>query len=152
MKPDTNLWYEVKLKKWYSRAAVKREDSRAFMDRQLATGWCVPGWIEASYKPAFGFWQAVGNHFGTNARTSNQGYIHQPVRNLNEFAPSSSNRRTQEHAYESKGRSSYNVEANFVRRPHRGPPAHGFNGRLAAMAGTAAGRHLVGNRIVEGLA
>jgi len=49
MKPDTNLWYDVKLKKWYSHPAVKREDSRAFMDRQLAAGLCVRGRLEASY-------------------------------------------------------------------------------------------------------
>jgi hypothetical protein len=49
MKPDTNLWYDVKLKQWYSHPAVKREDSRAFMERQLAAGLCVRGWLEASY-------------------------------------------------------------------------------------------------------
>jgi hypothetical protein len=49
MKPDTNLWYDVKLKKWYSHPVVKREDSRTFMDRQLAAGLCVRGWLEASY-------------------------------------------------------------------------------------------------------
>jgi hypothetical protein len=49
MKPDTNLWYDVRLKKWYSHPAVKEQDSRAFMDRQLAAGLCVRGWLEASY-------------------------------------------------------------------------------------------------------
>jgi hypothetical protein len=49
MKPDTNLWYDVKLKKWYSHPGVKREDSQAFMERQLAAGLCVRGWLEASY-------------------------------------------------------------------------------------------------------
>lgn len=49
MKPDTNLWYDIKLKKWYSHPVVKREDSRAFMDRQFAAGLCVRGWLEASY-------------------------------------------------------------------------------------------------------
>jgi hypothetical protein len=49
MQPDTNLWYDVKLKKWYSHPAVKREDSSAFMERQLAAGLCVRGWLEASY-------------------------------------------------------------------------------------------------------
>lgn len=49
MKPDTNLWYDAKLKKWYSHPSVKREDSRAFMERQLAAGLCVRGWLEASY-------------------------------------------------------------------------------------------------------
>jgi hypothetical protein len=49
MKPDTNLWYDVKLKKWYSHPVVRREDSRAFMDRQLAAGLSVRGWLEATY-------------------------------------------------------------------------------------------------------
>jgi hypothetical protein len=49
MQPDTNLWYDVKLKKWYSHPVVNREDSRAFMERQLAAGLCVRGWLEASY-------------------------------------------------------------------------------------------------------
>lgn len=49
MKPDTNLWYDVKLRKWYSHPSVKREDSRAFMERQLAAGLCVRGWLEPSY-------------------------------------------------------------------------------------------------------
>jgi hypothetical protein len=49
MKPDTNLWYDVKLKKWYSHPVVKRDDSRAFMERQLAAGLCVRGWLETCY-------------------------------------------------------------------------------------------------------
>jgi hypothetical protein len=49
MKPDQNLWWDVKLRKWYSHPSVKREDSRAFMDRQLAAGLSVRGWLEASY-------------------------------------------------------------------------------------------------------
>lgn len=49
MKPDTNLWYDIKLKKWHSHPNVKREDSRTFIERQLAAGLCVRGWLEASY-------------------------------------------------------------------------------------------------------
>lgn len=49
MQPDTNLWYDVRLKKWYSHPSVKREDSRDFMERQLAAGLCVRGWLETSY-------------------------------------------------------------------------------------------------------
>jgi hypothetical protein len=49
MRPDTNLWYDVKLKKWYSHPSVKREDSRAFMDRQLASGLVVRGWLNPAY-------------------------------------------------------------------------------------------------------
>ena len=65
MKPDTNLWHDVKLDKWYSHPAVKREDSRAFMDRQLAAGLCVRGWLEASYfqlgsDPGLSYMAAMG--------------------------------------------------------------------------------------------
>lgn len=49
MQPDRNLWYDVKLKKWYSHPSVKREDSRAFMDRQLASGLVVRGWLNPAY-------------------------------------------------------------------------------------------------------
>lgn len=49
MKPDKDLWYDIRLKKWYSHPVVKREDSRAFMERQLAAGLAVRGWLEASY-------------------------------------------------------------------------------------------------------
>jgi hypothetical protein len=49
MKPDSNLWYDVKLKKWYSHPSVKRADSRAFMDRQLASGLVVRGWLNPAY-------------------------------------------------------------------------------------------------------
>ena len=44
-----NLWFDVKLKKWYSHPSVRREDSRAFMDRQLASGLVVRGWLNPAY-------------------------------------------------------------------------------------------------------
>ena len=49
MQPDTNLWFDLKLKKWWSHPSVKREDSRAFMDRQLASGLVVRGWLNPAY-------------------------------------------------------------------------------------------------------
>ena len=49
MKSDEHLWFDLKLKKWYSHPFVRREDSRAFMDRQLASGLVVRGWLEPSY-------------------------------------------------------------------------------------------------------
>ncbi|HUR22224.1 MAG TPA: DUF5695 domain-containing protein [Vicinamibacterales bacterium] len=49
MAPDENLWFDLKLKKWWSHPVVKREDSRAFMDRQLASGLVVRGWINPAY-------------------------------------------------------------------------------------------------------
>jgi len=49
MKPDLNLWFDLRLKKWYSHPMVRREDSRAFMDRQLASGLVVRGWLNPAY-------------------------------------------------------------------------------------------------------
>ncbi|NQW04254.1 MAG: hypothetical protein HQ485_09515, partial [Acidobacteria bacterium] len=49
MAPDQNLWFDLKLKKWWSHPTVKREDSRAFMDRQLASGLGVRGWLNPAY-------------------------------------------------------------------------------------------------------
>jgi Family of unknown function (DUF5695) len=49
MAPDRNLWYDVKLGKWYSHPSVNRDDSRAFMDRQLASGLVVRGWLNPAY-------------------------------------------------------------------------------------------------------
>ncbi len=65
MKPDENLWYDLKHKKWYSHPFVRREDSRAFMDRQLAAGLAVRGWLEPSYyqlgaDPSMSYMAAMG--------------------------------------------------------------------------------------------
>lgn len=49
MKPDLNLWWDIQRQKWYSHPFVRREDSRAFMERQLAAGLCVRGWLNAAY-------------------------------------------------------------------------------------------------------
>lgn len=49
MAPDQNLWFDLRLKRWWSHPSVKREDSRAFMDRQLASGLVVRGWLNPAY-------------------------------------------------------------------------------------------------------
>ncbi len=49
MGSDRNLWFDRKLEKWYSHPSVRREDSRAFMDRQLASGLAVRGWLNPAY-------------------------------------------------------------------------------------------------------
>ncbi|MFO7732828.1 MAG: DUF5695 domain-containing protein [Candidatus Aminicenantes bacterium] len=49
MAPDKNLWYDIKLGKWHSHPVVRREDSRHFMDRQLAAGLSVRGWLNPAY-------------------------------------------------------------------------------------------------------
>jgi hypothetical protein len=65
MKPDRNLWYDLKHKKWYSHPFVRREHSRAFMERQLAAGLSVRGWLEASFyylgaDPSMSYMAAMG--------------------------------------------------------------------------------------------
>jgi hypothetical protein len=49
MAPDKDLWFDVKAKKWHSHPAVRRQDSRAFMDRQLYAGLSVRGWLNPAY-------------------------------------------------------------------------------------------------------
>ena len=65
MPPDQHLWWDVKLQKWYSHPSVRREDSRAFMDRQLAACLAVRGWLEATYfqlgsDPSMSYMAAMG--------------------------------------------------------------------------------------------
>jgi hypothetical protein len=65
MAPDKDLWYDAKLKKWYSHPVVRREDSRAFMDRQLASGLVVRGWLNPAYytlgcDPGVSYMSAMG--------------------------------------------------------------------------------------------
>jgi len=49
MKPDENLWFDKRLRKWYSHPVVRKEDARAFMERQLRANLAVRGWLEAAY-------------------------------------------------------------------------------------------------------
>ena len=49
MPPDTNLWKDKKLDKWYSHPIVERKDAREFMDRQHFAGLAVRGWLETKY-------------------------------------------------------------------------------------------------------
>ena len=49
MKPDTNSWYDIVYKKWYSHPYVRREDARKFMDNQNSAGIPVRGWLETTY-------------------------------------------------------------------------------------------------------
>jgi hypothetical protein len=65
MQPDTNLWWDWQKKKWYSHPLVRREDSRAFMDRQLAGNLVVRGWLNTSYyqlgaDPSLSYMAAMG--------------------------------------------------------------------------------------------
>ncbi len=49
MRPDRHLWWDVKCRRWYSHPLVRRENSRDFMEHQLAACLAVRGWLEASY-------------------------------------------------------------------------------------------------------
>ncbi len=49
MKSDTNLWYDVNLKKWHSHPDVRQEDSRLFMDRQLKANLAHRGCLIPTY-------------------------------------------------------------------------------------------------------
>lgn len=65
MQPDTNLWWDVQKERWYSHPVVRREDSRAFMDRQLAGNLAVRGWLETSFyqlgaDPSLSYMAAMG--------------------------------------------------------------------------------------------
>lgn len=75
MSPDENLWFDLKLKKWWSHPSVDRADSRAFMDRQLASGLVVRGWLNPAYytlgaDPGVSYMAAMGGwgvlDFGLN--------------------------------------------------------------------------------------
>lgn len=49
MKPDSNLWFDTNLKKWWSHPEVKREDSQLFMDRLLSANLALRGSLIPSY-------------------------------------------------------------------------------------------------------
>jgi len=49
MKPDEKLWFDKAKDRWLTHPAVKREDSRAFMDRQHRAGLAVRGRLETAY-------------------------------------------------------------------------------------------------------
>jgi len=65
MRSDRHLWWDVKCNRWYSHPLVRREDSRIFMERQLAANLAVRGWLEASYHqlggdPGLSYMAAMG--------------------------------------------------------------------------------------------
>jgi len=65
MAPDRHLWWDVQKEKWYSHPLVRREDARAFMDRQLLGNLAVRGWLETSYyqlgaDPSLSYMAAMG--------------------------------------------------------------------------------------------
>lgn len=49
MRPDSNLWYDVKLKKWWSHPVVSKDSALSFMLKQNFAGLAVRGWLETKY-------------------------------------------------------------------------------------------------------
>ena len=49
MQPDSNLWYDKNLKKWYSHPVIRKQDALKFMQEQNSAGLAVRGWLEAQY-------------------------------------------------------------------------------------------------------
>lgn len=49
MKPDSNLWFDKNLKKWYSHPTINPGDAKAFMKREIAANIASRGWLETSY-------------------------------------------------------------------------------------------------------
>ncbi|HEY4061330.1 MAG TPA: DUF5695 domain-containing protein [Puia sp.] len=49
LQPDSNLWYDKNLKKWYSHPHIEKEDAIRFMDRQIQANMALRGCIEPAY-------------------------------------------------------------------------------------------------------
>lgn len=84
MPADKHLWWDWKKKKWYSHPLVCREDSRVFMDRQIAGNLSVRGWVNpayyrlgcdpgVSYMAAMGGWSVLD--YGLNFAQNPYGWL-----------------------------------------------------------------------------
>ena len=49
LQPDSNLWYDKNLKRWYSHPVIKKEDAAVFMDRQMEANIALRGSVEPAY-------------------------------------------------------------------------------------------------------
>lgn len=49
MKPDSNLWFDKNLNKWYSHPRTSKEDGLHFMDRQIQANMALRGVVEPAY-------------------------------------------------------------------------------------------------------
>lgn len=68
MKPDHNLWFNRNDSVWLSHPVVRKEDSRAFMDRQNTAGLAVRGWLETKY-------YLLGSDFTNSSDTHTLSYM-----------------------------------------------------------------------------
>jgi len=49
LQPDSNLWFDKNLKRWYSHPSIRKEDAVLFMDRQIQANLALRGSIEPAY-------------------------------------------------------------------------------------------------------
>jgi hypothetical protein len=49
LQPDSNLWFDKNLKRWYSHPHIDKADAKNFMDRQMAANIALRGSIEPAY-------------------------------------------------------------------------------------------------------
>ena len=49
MQPDSNLWFDKNMKRWYSHPKIEKDDAIHFMDRQLQANMALRGTIEPAY-------------------------------------------------------------------------------------------------------
>lgn len=64
LKPDTNLWFDKNLKKWYSHPVIDTQKHAAFMEKQLLANIASRGWLEPTYY-----------YMGSDFRGSNDRYL-----------------------------------------------------------------------------
>jgi hypothetical protein len=49
LEPDDHLWYDLNKDKWYSHPTIQREESEAFMEKQIQANIAARGWLEPAY-------------------------------------------------------------------------------------------------------
>lgn len=49
LQPDVNLWQDKNTGEWYSHPVVRKEDFRAFMDKEITANIAARGWLETSF-------------------------------------------------------------------------------------------------------
>ncbi len=49
MKPDTMLWYDQNLQKWYSHPTISKKEAHRFMQAQMQANIASRGWLEPAY-------------------------------------------------------------------------------------------------------
>lgn len=62
--PDSNLWYDKNLKKWYSHPVIDTLKHQSFMERQILANLASRGWLEPTYY-----------YMGSDFRGSNDRYL-----------------------------------------------------------------------------